>query len=127
MLELDFKKMDGLVPAIVQDYKTNKVLMLGFMNKEAWQKTLETGKVHYFSRTRNKLWLKGETSGNFQIVKDIFIDCDNDTVLIKADQVGKVACHEGYETCFFKKIDGREVKIVEKVLIDPKKLYGGKK
>ena len=101
--KINFKKLDGLVPAIAQDYKTGKVLMLGFMNKEALKKTLDQGKVTYFSRTRKKIWTKGETSGNFQIIKEILLDCDSDTLLIKVKQRGNV-CHTGRRTCFCKKI-----------------------
>ena len=101
MVELDFKKMGGLVPAIIQDYKTNEVLMLGFMNEEAWEKTKVTGKVTFWSRTRNEIWTKGESSGNFLMVKSIYIDCDDDTVLIKAEPKGPT-CHTGNKTCFFK-------------------------
>ncbi len=100
---VNWKKLNGLVPAITQDYKTGKVLMLGFMNKNAWKKTLKEGKVTYWSRTRKKLWTKGEISGHFQLVKGIWLDCDNDTFLIKVKQIGKV-CHTGCKTCFFKKI-----------------------
>lgn len=92
------------MPAIVQDVRTNEVLMLGFMNKEAWEKTLEIGKVTFFSRTRNKLWTKGESSQNFLNVKEIFLDCDNDTLLIKAEPQGPI-CHTGSATCFFNKIN----------------------
>ena len=95
--------MNGLVPAIVQDDKTNEVLMLGFMNEEAWKKTNEIGKVTFWSRTRNELWTKGETSGNFLLVKKIYIDCDDDTILIKAEPKGPT-CHTGNKTCFFKEI-----------------------
>ena len=102
-MELDFEKMNGLVPAIIQDYQTNEVLMLGFMNKEAWEKTLKTKKVTFWSRTRNELWTKGETSGNFLLVKNIYIDCDNDTLLIKSEPKGPT-CHTGNKTCFFKEI-----------------------
>ena len=101
--KFNFKKLNGLMPAVIQDYKTNKVLMLGFMNKEALKKTLKEGKVSYWSRTRKKLWTKGESSGHFQIVKKICLDCDNDTLLIKVKQIGNV-CHTGNKTCFFKKI-----------------------
>ncbi len=101
--KIDFAKIKGLIPVITQDYKTNKVLMLGFMNKEALKKTLAEGKVTYFSRVRKKLWTKGETSGNLQLVKEIWLDCDNDTLLIKVDQKGNV-CHTGHKTCFFQKI-----------------------
>ena len=101
--KINFKKLKGLIPIIVQDYKKNKVLMLGFMNKSALKKTLKEGKVTYWSRTRKKLWTKGETSGNFQIVKEIWLDCDSDTILIKVKQLGNV-CHTGNKTCFFQKI-----------------------
>ena len=98
-MKLDFDKMDGLLPAIIQDINSEQVLMLGFMNKEAWEKTLETGKVTFFSRTRNKLWTKGESSGHFLILKEVFVDCDNDTLLIKAEPIGPT-CHTGNITCF---------------------------
>jgi len=101
--KLNWKKLNGLIPVITQDFKTGKVLMLGFMNKEALKKTLKEGKVTYFSRTRKKLWTKGETSGHFQLVKQVFLDCDNDTLLIKVDQKGNV-CHTGKKTCFYQKI-----------------------
>jgi phosphoribosyl-ATP pyrophosphohydrolase/phosphoribosyl-AMP cyclohydrolase len=102
-MQLDFEKMGGLVPAVVQDMKTKEVLMVGFMNQEAWRQTLETSKVTFFSRTRNKLWTKGETSGNFLLVKEIFVDCDNDTLLIEAEPNGPV-CHTGNVGCFFSQI-----------------------
>ena len=98
-MEIDFEKMDGLVPAIIQDSVTGKVLMLGFMNREAYEKTVETGKVTFYSRTRKCLWTKGETSGNFLHVRQILNDCDNDTLLIKAHPDGPV-CHTGKDTCW---------------------------
>ncbi|MEE1079716.1 MAG: bifunctional phosphoribosyl-AMP cyclohydrolase/phosphoribosyl-ATP diphosphatase HisIE [Bacteroidales bacterium] len=101
-MEIDFYKMDGLVPAIIQDAQTDKVLMLGFMNEEAYKKTVETGKVTFWSRTRNTLWTKGETSGNFLNVVEILNDCDQDTLLIKANPVGPV-CHTGADTCWNEK------------------------
>jgi phosphoribosyl-ATP pyrophosphohydrolase/phosphoribosyl-AMP cyclohydrolase len=96
----NFKKMNGLIPAIIQDSKTNEVLMLGFMNNQSWEKTQKNGKVTFWSRTRKKIWTKGETSGNFLYVKKIYIDCDNDTILIKATPKGPT-CHTGNKTCFF--------------------------
>jgi phosphoribosyl-AMP cyclohydrolase / phosphoribosyl-ATP pyrophosphohydrolase len=100
IVNIDFKKYtDGLVPAVVQDFKTNKVLMLGFMNNDAVQKTEEIGKVTFYSRSKNRLWTKGEESGNFLMLKEMRIDCDNDTLLVKADPVGPV-CHTGADTCF---------------------------
>ena len=98
-MKLDFEKMGGLIPAIVQDNDTNKVLMLGFMNEEAYEKTMQTGKVTFFSRTRNCLWTKGETSGNVLKVISVLVDCDNDTLLVKAHPTGPV-CHTGADTCF---------------------------
>jgi phosphoribosyl-AMP cyclohydrolase len=101
--DIDFNKMNGLIPVIVQDYKTKDVLMLGFMNKEAFDKTNETGKVTFWSRTQKKLWTKGETSGNFLIVKRLFMDCDDDTLLVMAEPKGPT-CHTGNKTCFFKEL-----------------------
>ena len=108
-----------LVPAIVQDIFTGDVLMLAYMNEEALSKTIETGKAHYWSRSRNKLWLKGESSGNFQLVREIRIDCDEDAILLLVEQIGG-ACHTGYRSCFFRRIDG---KIVSEKLFDPEDVY----
>jgi phosphoribosyl-ATP pyrophosphohydrolase/phosphoribosyl-AMP cyclohydrolase len=110
---VDFEKNGGLVPVIVQDADTNEVLMLAYMNEEALKLTQETGYAHYFSRSRNKLWKKGESSGHTQEVKDIFIDCDNDTVLLKVKQNG-VACHTGRKSCFFTKLNTNEI-VLDKV------------
>ena len=123
MIPLDFSKFNGLVPAIVQDFETGEVLMLAFMNKEAWESTLSTGRATYFSRSRQKLWIKGETSGHVQIVREIRIDCDNDSVLLKIKQVGNAACHTGYKSCFHKKIENGSVKIIGKPLFDPEEVY----
>ena len=121
-MKLDFKKLKGLVPVITQDYKTGKVLMLAFMNKEAFEKTLETGKATYYSRSRKKVWTKGETSGNFQLIKDILIDCDNDSLLLKVKQLGG-ACHKGYDSCFFRKLEKGKLKIIGKKVFDPRDVY----
>jgi len=123
MIDIDFDKMGGLIPAIIQDNDTGEVLMLGFMNKEAWENTLATGKATFFSRTRNKLWIKGETSGNVQLVKEIRIDCDNDTVLLKIDQVGGAACHTGFKSCFYRIIESGELKTIGHPIFDPKEVY----
>ena len=123
MIELDFTKFDGLLPAIAQDYETGDVLMLAFMNEEAWRMTLSSGKATYFSRSRQKLWVKGESSGHVQHVKEIRIDCDNDTVLLKVDQVGDAACHKGYKSCFFRKVENGEPVVVEEPVFDPKEVY----
>ncbi|OHD54128.1 MAG: phosphoribosyl-AMP cyclohydrolase [Spirochaetes bacterium GWF1_51_8] len=125
MIQLDYSKMDGLVTAVTVDAETGEVLMVAFMNEEAFTKTLETGKVHYFSRSRGKLWLKGESSGNFQEVREILVDCDQDAVVVKVKQSGP-ACHEGYKSCFFRKIEDGGLKIVLPRLEDPEKMYGKK-
>lgn len=115
---------DGLIPAIVQDCKSNKVLMLAYMNEEAFLKTVETKKAHFYSRSRKKLWMKGEESGNVQLVKEILIDCDNDCVLLKVEQVGGASCHTGYKSCFFKKLTRRlNFKVIEKKVFNPEKVY----
>ena len=123
MIELNFEKMGGLIPAIAQDHATGEVLMLAFMNREAWEETLKTGKATYYSRTRDTLWVKGLTSGHIQRVKEIRVDCDNDTVLLKVDQIGGAACHTGYASCFYQQVeDGRLVTVGEPVF-DPKEVY----
>jgi phosphoribosyl-AMP cyclohydrolase len=109
VIELDFSKLHGLVPAIVQDYATREVLMLAFMNREAWEKSLETGIAHYWSRSRNMLWKKGETSGNIQEIREIRVDCDMDSVLLKVKQRGGVACHTGNRSCFYRRVENGEV------------------
>jgi phosphoribosyl-AMP cyclohydrolase len=123
MIHLNFDKMGGLVPAIVQEYETGDVLMLAFMNPDAWEATLNTGEATYYSRTRQTLWVKGKTSGNIQIVKEIRVDCDDDTVLLKIEQVGGAACHTGYKSCFFKKVEEGSVKVVGKPIFDPEEVY----
>ena len=123
-MQLDFKKLDGLVAAVIQDWKTNEVLMVGFMNEEAWTKTVETGFATFYSRTRNKLWLKGETSGHKLVVQEITTDCDLDTVLLKVEALGPGVCHEGYQSCFFRKLDAGEWKVNAERAYDPKAVYG---
>jgi phosphoribosyl-AMP cyclohydrolase len=124
VFELDFTKGGGLLPAIAQDYNSGKILMLAYINKDSWEKTLETGDAHYWSRSRQELWHKGGTSGHVQKVKEIYADCDNDTVVFKVEQIGGAACHTGYETCFHKKVDrDGSVTIVGKKIFDPEKVY----
>lgn len=120
---LKFNK-DGLIPVIVQDIKSNKVLMLAYMNAEAFKKTMETQKAHFFSRSRNKLWLKGESSGHYQFVKEVYVDCDKDTLLLKVKQIGG-ACHKGYYSCFYRRLkdEGIKLKIVDKKVFEPEKVY----
>ncbi len=123
-LQPDFDKGKGLLPVITQEYGTNEVLMLAYMNKESFEETLKSGRATYFSRSREKLWKKGETSGNMQHIKEIRIDCDNDTILIKVEQKGGAACHLGYKSCFFRKIDNNgALKIIEQRVFDPKEVY----
>ncbi len=125
MVTIDFAKSEGIVPVIIQDHETGEVLMLAYMNQEAWDKTLSTGKVHYYSRSRNKLWLKGETSGHTQDVKAIYIDCDTDTILIKINQHGGAACHEGYRSCFFREREGSgQWQVIGERVFDPETVYG---
>jgi phosphoribosyl-AMP cyclohydrolase len=122
-LELNFAKAGGLVPVVVQEWQTNEVLMLAYMNRESWLRTLATGKATYWSRSRNSLWLKGESSGNVQLVKEILIDCDEDTVLLKVEQVGGAACHTGYRSCFYRRLTGGEVEIVGEKVFNPEEVY----
>lgn len=113
----------GLIPCIAQDYQDGKVLMLAYMNKESIKKTIEEKKACYFSRSRNKLWLKGEESGNVQQVKEILIDCDGDTILLKVKQQGGCACHKGYRSCFFRKYEGGDFNKCEEKVKDPGDMY----
>jgi len=123
MIHVDFDKAGGLVPAIVQDNATGEILMLAYMNQEALNATLSTGKATYYSRSRQTLWVKGETSGNVQLVKEIRIDCDDDTVLIKVEQLGGAACHTGHRSCFYKKVENGTIRIVGEPVFDPKEVY----
>ncbi|PQP34967.1 phosphoribosyl-AMP cyclohydrolase [Desulfobacteraceae bacterium SEEP-SAG9] len=123
MIKLDFAKMDGLIPAVVQEYETGEVLMLAYMNQEAWEETLSTGKATYYSRSRKELWVKGKTSGNLQLIREIRIDCDDDTVLLKVEQLGGAACHTGHKSCFFKKVEDDSVKVVGTPLFNPEEVY----
>jgi phosphoribosyl-AMP cyclohydrolase len=121
---LNFDKAGGLVPAVAQDADTGEVLMLAWMNREAFEETVRTGRAVYFSRTRNRLWRKGEESGHVQEVAGVYVDCDADTVLLKVRQVGGAACHEGYKSCFFRRLDGGELAVVGERVFDPQAVYG---
>lgn len=123
-MEIDFNKGNGLIPVIIQDALTHEVLMLGYMNRESWQKTLETKRVSFWSRSRGKLWVKGETSGHTQEVKDIYLDCDGDTLLIKVNQIGGAACHTGFRSCFHLRHEEGEWKVSGEKVFDPKEVYG---
>jgi phosphoribosyl-AMP cyclohydrolase len=124
MIKPDFEKGDGLIPVIAQDAETGEVLMLAYMNEEAFNATLKTGKASYYSRSRQKFWMKGESSGNVQEVKEIRMDCDNDTIVLKIKQVGGAACHTGHRTCFYKKLEGDNWIEEGELLFDPKEVYG---
>lgn len=123
-VELDFSKSkDGLIPAIVQDHQSGEVLMLAYINKLSWEKTLETKKAHYWSRSRQQLWLKGESSGHIQLIKEILVDCDKDTVVYKVEQIGGAACHKGYGSCFYRAVDNDGLSIISNRLFDPDVVY----
>jgi phosphoribosyl-AMP cyclohydrolase len=119
----DFSKGDGLVPAIAQDAQTGEVLMMAYMNAESYAETLATGRAVYYSRSRKKLWRKGEESGNVQLVRSLFVDCDADTILIKVEQLGGAACHEGYKSCFFREVTPGGLKVIGQRVFDPATVY----
>src|SRR5262245_37742130 len=120
---IDFKKTGGIVPAIAQDADTGEVLMLAWMNEEAFAVTVRTNRACYFSRSRGKLWRKGEESGHVQEVRGIFVDCDADTILLKVKQLGGAACHEGYKSCFFRQVEGEQLRVIAERVFDPKEVY----
>ena len=124
-MDLDFEKENGLIPAIVQDAANGEVLMLGFMNREALAKTQETGFVTFYSRSRKKLWMKGETSGQRLVLREMRVDCDLDSLLVRAELEGGAVCHEGYRSCFFRSLDGNgDAKVIAERAIAPEELYG---
>ena len=121
---LDFSKSaDGLIPVVAQDYKTGEILMLGYTNEIAWKHSLKTGHATYWSRSRGKLWEKGESSGHVQIIKEILIDCDKDSVIMKVEQLGDAACHKGYRSCFYNKVEGDSLQNTGKLIFDPQQVY----
>ena len=124
-MKLNFQKSDGLVTAVIQDHASGRVLMVGFMNEEAFSKTVETGFATFYSRSRRKLWLKGESSGHRLVVKEISTDCDADALLLKVEAIGPGVCHEGYESCFFRRLENGEWKVSERPTYDPNAVYGG--
>jgi phosphoribosyl-AMP cyclohydrolase len=123
MKMIDFEKAGGLIPAIAQDADSGQVLMLAWMNREAFEETLRTGRACYFSRSRGRLWRKGEESGNAQDVREIYLDCDADTILLKVHQQGGAACHEGYPSCFFRRVSDSGLQIIGERVFDPKQVY----
>jgi len=121
----DFEKMGGLIPTITQDHDTGEVLMLAYMSPAAWEATLATGEATYFSRSRQTLWVKGKTSGNVQKVREVRLDCDDDTILLRVEQVGGAACHTGHRSCFFKRIDpDGTATVIGEPVFDPEEVYG---
>ncbi len=122
----DFSKAE-LLPAVAQDAETGEVLMLAYMNAESYAETVATGRAVYYSRSRNRLWRKGEESGNVQQVHSIYLDCDRDTILLKVRQIGDAACHEGYHSCFFRQVTPEGLKVVAQRVFDPEEVYGKKK
>ncbi len=122
-IKIDFDKLEGIIPAIIQDAADGQVLMLGFMNREAFEKTVKTGYAHFWSRSRKKLWMKGETSGHTQAVQEIRIDCDNDTLLIKVIQKGGAACHEGYKSCFYRTLNKDTATVDGEKIFNPEDIY----
>jgi len=124
VIEIDFKKGDGLIPVIIQDVSTHEVLMLGYMNQEAWEETLRTKRASFWSRSRKKLWIKGETSGHFQEVKEIYLDCDGDTLLLRVNQIGGAACHTGFRSCFHHRHEKNGWTVSGEKIFDPKEVYG---
>jgi len=123
-MQLDFSKLDGLVPAVIQDAKSGRVLMVGFMNAESFRRTVETGYATFFSRSRNKLWMKGETSGHRLVVREICTDCDQDAVLLRVDALGPGVCHNGYESCFYRRLEDGAWKVFEERSYSPEGVYG---
>jgi phosphoribosyl-AMP cyclohydrolase len=125
LLELpDFHKADGLISAVAQDAATGDVLMVAHMNRDAFQETLRTGQAVYYSRSRGRLWRKGEESGHVQLVRQVFVDCDGDAVLLKVEQVGGAACHEGYQSCFFREVTTSGIEVIAERIFDPESVYG---
>ncbi|MBK9242704.1 MAG: phosphoribosyl-AMP cyclohydrolase [Acidobacteria bacterium] len=124
-MTLDFSKLDGLLPAVIQDHATGRVLMVAFMNEEAFRATVETGFATFYSRSRNKIWMKGESSGHRLAVKGIATDCDADTLLLQVEAIGPGVCHEGYASCFFRQLSDGEWRETESRTYEPALVYGG--
>lgn len=125
-MDLDFDKSGGLVTAVIQDHSSGRVLMVGFMNEEAFRKTVETGYATFYSRSRRKLWLKGETSGHRLVVKEISTDCDRDAILVRVEALGPGVCHEGYQSCFYRRLENGAWVESEERTYDPSAVYGGR-
>jgi phosphoribosyl-AMP cyclohydrolase len=121
----DFSRGDGLLPAIAQDARTGEVLMMAYMNEESYAETLRTGRAVYYSRSRKRLWRKGEQSGHVQKVEAVYVDCDRDAILLRVEQIGGAACHEGYKSCFFRQVTPEGLRIVAGKVFEPEAVYGG--
>ena len=126
-MTLDYSKLDGLVPAVIQDHRSGRVLMVGFMNEEAFRNTVESGYATFYSRSRNKLWLKGESSGHRLAVKSIATDCDQDSIVVEVEALGPGVCHEGFTSCFYRKLEDGGWRVVDERAYDPQAVYGEKK
>jgi len=122
---LDFDKSQGLIPVIVQDYSSREILMQAYINKEAWDESIKTSRGVYFSRSRGKLWRKGESSGHYQILKEVRVDCDNDSVIFLVEQIGGAACHTGHKSCYYRVWQDNKLIETDKPVFDPEKVYGG--
>ena len=127
MVELDFQKSGGLIPAVAQDWQTGEVLMLAYISPESWEETLRSGYATYFSRSRGKLWKKGESSGHLQVIRAILVDCDLDTVVFKVEQLGPGACHTGHRSCFYREVCGDRLQEISGTVFDAEKVYQVKK
>ncbi|HOP61732.1 MAG TPA: phosphoribosyl-AMP cyclohydrolase [Spirochaetota bacterium] len=126
-INIDFSKSGGIVPVIIQDYKTSEVLMLAYMNEEAYSLSMKTGLAHYWSRSKKRIWKKGESSGHTQEIREVRIDCDSDTILMKVNQIGDAACHEGYRSCFFRRVENNKTVIDGEKIFEPSEVYDNKK
>jgi phosphoribosyl-AMP cyclohydrolase len=124
-MELDFAKAGGLITAVVQDHSTGRVLMVGYMNEESFRRTVASGYVTFYSRSRGKLWMKGETSGHRLVVKEIATDCDRDALLVRVEALGPGVCHEGYQSCFYRRLENGEWTVCEPRAYEPETVYGG--
>ncbi|MBE6367190.1 MAG: phosphoribosyl-AMP cyclohydrolase [Lentisphaerae bacterium] len=125
-VELDFEKCGGLIPAIAQDHLTNEVLMMAYISPESWAETLKSGCATYFSRSRQQLWKKGESSGHLQKIKEILVDCDLDTVIFKVEQLGPGACHTGHRSCFYRRLENGQLEEISDPVFDADKVYSSK-
>lgn len=123
MIKLDFNKGNGLLPVITQDYKSKEILMQAYMNEEAWNETIESKRAVYYSRSRNSIWRKGESSGHYQNIKEIKVDCDLDSILLLVEQIGGAACHKGYRSCYYRSVHNDDLVVTGELIFDPSEVY----